>query len=78
VTIQNFSFSPADTTFSVGQTVTVTNEDSVAHTWTSTEGGWDTGPIQQGQSKTVTLSKAGTFKVFCKPHPFMTGTITVK
>lgn len=78
VVIDDFKFDPANATFKVGQTVTVTNKDTAPHTWTSSEGGFDTGTLQPGESGTVTLSKAGTFKVICTLHPSMTGTITVQ
>lgn len=77
VTIASFAFSPQNPTFKVGQTVTVVNNDSAPHTWTSEEGGFDTGRLQPGQSTTVTLSKAGSFTVICEIHPSMTGTVTV-
>jgi plastocyanin len=78
VTIDNFAFDPQSSTFKVGQTVTVVNKDSAPHTWTSSDGGFDTGTIQPGKSGTVTLSKAGTFGVVCTIHPNMTGTVTVQ
>jgi plastocyanin len=78
VTIDNFAFDPKTPTFKVGQTVTVVNNDSLPHTWTSSDGGFDTGTIQAGKSGTVTLSKAGTFGVVCTIHPSMTGTVTVQ
>jgi plastocyanin len=78
LTIDNFAFSPANPTFKVGQQVVVTNNDGVAHTWTSAAGGFDTGLVQPGESKTVTLQNAGTFDFVCTPHAsFMTGTVTV-
>lgn len=77
VTIENFAFSPQAATFKVGQTITVVNNDSAPHTWTSAEGGFDTGRLEQGQSATVAFSKAGTFTVICEIHPSMTGTVTV-
>lgn len=78
VTIDDFAFDPASPTFKVGQTVTVVNNDSAPHTWTSDDGGFDTGTIQPGQSATVTLEKAGTFDFVCSLHPSMTGTVTVQ
>lgn len=78
LTIDDFAFSPANPTFAVGQEVLVTNNDAVAHTWTSAEGGFDTGLIQPGQSATVTLAKAGTFDFVCTPHAAaMKGVVTV-
>ncbi|WP_232295099.1 cupredoxin domain-containing protein [Parafrankia sp. EUN1f] len=77
MTIENFAFSPKTPTFKVGQTITVVNNDSAPHTWTSEAGGFDTGKLEKGQRATVTLSKAGTFTVICQIHPSMTGTVTV-
>jgi plastocyanin len=78
VVIDDFAFSPANATFRVGQTVTVTNKDTAPHTWTSAEGGFDTGTLKPGETGTVTLKKAGTFNVVCTFHPNMTGTVTVQ
>ena len=78
ITINNFAFSPSGITVAPGATVTVTNRDSVAHTVTSTSGGFDTGDIQAGQSKTFTApNKAGTYPYICTIHQYMTGTLTV-
>jgi plastocyanin len=58
--------------------VTVTNHDSVAHTLTSKSGGFDTGDIQAGQSKTFTApNRAGSYPYICTIHQYMTGTLTV-
>ena len=78
ITIKNFAFSPASVTVAPGATVTVTNSDSVAHTVTSKSGGFDTGDIQAGQSKTFTApNKAGSYPYICTIHQYMTGTLTV-
>jgi plastocyanin len=78
VTIDNFAFSPATITVKPGTRVTVANHDSTAHTATSDDGSsFDTGDIDPGSSKTITLSKAGTFAYHCNIHPFMHGRIVV-
>jgi plastocyanin len=78
ITIKNFAFTPASITVAPGATVTVTNGDSVAHTVTSKTGGFDTGDIQAGQSKTFTApNKAGSYPYICTIHQYMTGTLTV-
>ncbi len=78
VIIQNFRFEPTILTVAVGTVVIWTNRDPVPHTATSRSAGtFDTGPIEQDQSKAVTLTEAGTFDYFCAIHPEMTGTITV-
>ena len=78
VTIASFAFTPATVTIDVGDTVTWTNQDSVAHTATATDASWDTGDIAQGASASITFSTAGTFTYLCTPHPTMTGTVVVR
>ena len=78
VMIRGFKFEPAATTVAVGTVVTWTNQDTAPHTATSvTAGKFDTGTIEQNQSKSVTLNEAGTFEYFCQIHPQMRGTLTV-
>jgi plastocyanin len=78
ITIKNFAFSPASITVAPGATVTVTNSDSVAHTLTSKSGGFDTGDIQAGQSKTFTApNNSGSYPYICTIHQYMAGTLTV-
>lgn len=83
VEIKDFKFAPPAITVAVGTTVTWTNTDSSPHTATSgaspsADGVFDTDIIKQGQSKTVKLSKAGTFTYYCALHPFMQATVTVR
>jgi plastocyanin len=79
VTIKDYTFKPAKITVPVGTTVDFSNDDSTAHTATSTESGvFESGAIQPGKSGTITLKKAGTFTYYCAFHPFMKGTIVVK
>jgi plastocyanin len=78
VTIKNFAFSPSNITVAPGTSVTVTNDDSVTHTLTGKSGGFDTGDIQAGQSKTFAApNKAGSYPYICTIHQYMTGTLTV-
>ena len=79
VSIANFKFVPASLTVKLGTKVTVTNNDSTAHTFTADNGdSIDTGNIDPNASMTVVLSEAGTFKYHCSIHPFMHGTLVVK
>lgn len=78
VSIKDFAYAPASLTVSTGTTVTFTNQDSTEHTATASGGAFDTGSIGKGQTKSVTLQRAGTFSYVCSFHPFMHGTITVK
>src|SRR5215212_2588042 len=77
VTISDFKFAPSTTTVNVGDTVTWSNSGPTGHSATATDGSFDTGILQKGSSGSHTFSQAGTFSYFCKPHPFMKGTITV-
>lgn len=83
VKIVNFKFVPADFSVKPGETVTITNDDSVPHTFTalphsSPFGAFDTGTINPGQTVTITAPrKPGTFGYLCTLHPFMTGALTV-
>lgn len=77
ITIANFDFSGPETA-SVGDTVTVTNEDAVAHTWTAVDGEFDSGSVAQNESFEFSFDEAGEFDFFCSFHPQMTGTITVE
>jgi plastocyanin len=78
ITIQNFAFSPARLTVAAGATVTVTNKDQVAHTLTATKGGFDTGEIAAGQSKSFTApNNPGTYPYICSIHQYMSGTLVV-
>jgi len=79
VTISNFKFSPGTETVKSGTKVTVTNNDSTAHTATSNDGSsFDTGDIDPGSSKTITVSKPGTYAYHCTIHSFMHGTLVVQ
>ncbi len=77
ITIADFAFSGPDTV-AVGDTVTVTNEDSMAHTWTAVGNEFDSGSLGEGESFDFTFDEAGEFDYFCTIHPTMTGTITVE
>jgi plastocyanin len=78
VAISGFSFSPANLTVTVGDTVTWTNSDAQAHTATADDASFDTGAISNGASGTVTFATAGTFPYHCSIHTTMTGTVTVE
>jgi plastocyanin len=78
VKISDFKFAPATLTVKQGASVTVTNEDSTAHTATADDGTtFDTGPLNQGASQTITLHEPGTYPYHCSIHPFMKAKIVV-
>jgi plastocyanin len=76
ITIAGFRFS-GDDTGAVGETVQVTNSDSVGHTWTATDGAFHSGVIGSGETFNFTFEEPGTYPYFCQIHPEMSGTITI-
>jgi plastocyanin len=83
VQIRNFVNVPAAITVPAGTTVAFTNDDNAPHTATSgtsptSDGVFDSGTLTKGDSKTVKLTKPGTFAYYCAIHPFMKATVTIK
>ena len=78
----SYAFDPADSTFSVGDTVTfVLESETEFHTFTVEELGINVStPGGATQETTFTFDTAGTFKLICIPHQAlgMVGTITVQ
>jgi len=89
VTVQDFSFSPATLSVTVGSTIQWTNKGPSAHTATSDIGIWDSGQLSSplgsnslGGSYRFTFTTTGTFHYHCTIHPpsrfpSFRGTITV-
>lgn len=78
IAISNFAYSPASVTVKLGTVVVFTNEESVEHTATSnTEGQFESGTLEEGQSVRLKMTKVGTFSYHCSFHAFMHGTIKV-
>ena len=83
VEIADFQFAPEANAVPAGTTITWTNRDNAPHTATSgasaaPDGVFDTDIIRKGESKTVKLTKAGTYSYYCALHPFMHGTVVVR
>jgi plastocyanin len=76
IAIRSFKFVPNPLTVKVGATVGVTNDDGTNHSLTADDGSFDTGVFPSG-SKSIQLTRVGTFKFRCQVHNFMTGTINV-
>jgi plastocyanin len=77
VTIDNFTFSPAETKVKVGDTVTWTNHDDIPHTVVSA-GKFRSKAMDTDGTFSFTFTAAGEYKYFCSLHPHMTGTIKVE
>jgi plastocyanin len=76
ITIHNFMFQPNPSHATVGETITVTNSDGTDHSLTADNGSFDTGVFSSG-SKTIVITKPGTYTFHCRIHNFMKGTIIV-
>lgn len=57
--------------------MTWVNNDAAPHTATAADA-FDTGSLDKGDSKPVTLSKPGSYSYVCEFHAFMKGTVVVK
>src|SRR6202023_1373264 len=77
ITIDNFTFTPAELTVKVGTTVTWTNHDDIPHTIVSA-GKFRSKALDTDNSFSFTFTAAGDYKYFCSLHPHMTGTIKVE
>jgi plastocyanin len=79
ITIQSFAFHPNALTLPSGKvTLSVTNDDSVLHSFTLDDGSVSQ-DIQPGtmEQVAITVPSSGTLGWHCRIHPSMTGTITV-
>jgi plastocyanin len=78
VSIDNFSFGPADLTVPVGTTVTWTNKDDVPHNVVSNDKLFASPVLDTDEQFSFTFKKAGTFGYYCSIHPKMTAKVIVK
>jgi plastocyanin len=78
VTIDNFSFAPAELTVPVGATVTWRNRDDIPHTVVSTDRVFKSKVMDTEEKYSFTFGTAGTFTYFCSIHPKMMGKVIVQ
>ena len=76
ITIANFAFDPDTITVSGPTEVTVTNNDSAAHTFTADDGSFDV-QVDPGATETVTVDVSASTGFHCSFHPQMTGNVEV-
>ena len=73
------SYAPNPVSMRVGQTIAWRNADSITHTATQDNGGFNTGSVSAGATSAATMmNAAGTFTYHCTIHPGMVGTVTVQ
>ena len=77
IIIEDPGFDPATLCVPPGTTVRWTNEGSVAHTVTSSDGLFDSGPLDPGESFDYYFDELGVFSYFCSIHPSKTGQVIV-
>ena len=79
VSIQNFSFKPANIIIKRGTKVRWINKDSTTHTVTANKkGSFNSGRLGPGKSYTHTFNSAGKKRYHCNIHPDMRGSVVVK
>ena len=76
----NEFYSPSTLTVVIGvnNTVTWVNNDDVPHTVTASDGSFNSGNLNAGQSWSHTFTTPGTYTYYCSYHSWMKGTIIVK
>ena len=80
VDIDQFKYDPPEVTVKAGGTVTWTNREKAPHTATTSEGQpaeFDTGTLEMGDSKKLTLDRPGTYAYVCSFHAFMKARVVV-
>ena len=80
VTIDNFTFAPAQLTVPPGTRVTWTNRDDIPHTVTGSEAprAIRSPPLDTGDSFAFAFAQPGTYRYFCSLHPHMQGLVVVR
>jgi amicyanin len=78
VTIDNFTFAPAELTISAGTTVTWDNHDDIPHSVVEKNKLFRSKALDTEDSYSFTFTSAGTYDYFCGLHPHMVGKIIVK
>jgi plastocyanin len=75
--IQNTGFTQRTILIPVGTTVRWTNNDSTAHTVTSSTSLFDSGTLDPGESFEFLFDTPGTYHYACTLHPALQGTVIV-
>jgi plastocyanin len=78
VTIDNFTFSPAELIVPVGTKVVWVNHDDVPHNVVETTRAFSSPALDTDEKYAHVFGEAGTYSYFCGIHPHMTGRVVVK
>ena len=77
VSIDSFTFTPAEITIAPGTTVRWVNRDDIPHTVVETNRAFKSRTLDTEDSFTMTFISSGSFGYFCSLHPHMTGKVIV-
>jgi plastocyanin len=78
VTIDNFTFTPADITVQAGTTVRWTNRDDIPHSVVSDDKVFKSKALDTDEQFSYTFNKPGTYRYFCGLHPKMTAKVVAQ
>jgi plastocyanin len=80
ITIDNFTFKPAQITVAPGTKVTWVNNDDIPHLIVDAANppAMKSPPLDTDDRFSFTYAKAGTYPYFCGMHPHMQGTVIVQ
>ena len=80
VTIDNFTFAPAQITVAHGTKVTWSNRDDIPHTVTDAgqPRAFKSAALDTGDKFSFVFASPGTYHYFCSLHPHMQGTVVVQ
>lgn len=68
ITMAAAAYSPVILTVEAGTTIVFENSSTFPHTATAEDGSFDTGTVAAGTSKSIVVSKAGSYPFFCQFH----------
>jgi plastocyanin len=77
VTIDNFTFSPAELTIKPGTVVVFENHDDIPHSIVDAAHAFKSPVLDTNERFSMTFTNAGEVAYFCGLHPHMTGKIIV-
>jgi plastocyanin len=78
VTIDNFTFSPAEIAVPAGATVTFVNGDDIPHTVAAVNKAFRSRAMDTDETYSFTFATPGVYDYFCALHPHMQGRVIVK
>ena len=76
--IKDAAFAPARIEVAPGTTIEWTNRDPMQHSVTARDSSFDSGLLDPERKYSHTFDSAGTYELFCAPHPFMRATVVVR